>query len=187
MRGAQTGLLIVAGFIAIIIGIIISMMDGCLTLHESGCCSLSQKRFECFTSWKGKKDCIDLTLKSINAAFLIWAVVVSGQTKGFFSKLATDLCFTVDLNALVSDFAAQVNDFVYKKNLNALISFLVAVLVTIIKMILPKKKPEAATNPANQGNPVPNPGSGTTISNNDMKPGQVLPMDNQLQYTPNPS
>ena len=106
MRGAQMGLLVVAAFIAVIIGMIISMMDGCLTLHESGCCALSQKRFECFTSWKGKKDCIDLTLKCINAAFLIWAVVVSSQTKGFFSKLAADICFTVDLNTLVSDFAA---------------------------------------------------------------------------------
>ena len=77
MRGAQLGLLVVAAFIAIIIGIVITLMDGCLTLHESGCCQISQKNFDCFTSWKNKNSCIDLTLKSINAAFLIWAVVVS--------------------------------------------------------------------------------------------------------------
>ena len=162
-------------------------MDGCLTLHESGCCKLEQKRFECFTSWKGKKDCVDLTLKSINAAFLIWAVVVSSQTKGFFSKLSTDLCFTVDLNTLVNDFAIQVNDFVYKKNLNALISFLVAVLVTIIKLILPKKKPDAATNPTIQPSPVPNHDQSTNIDNNAMKPGQIIPFGDQNQTTPNPS
>ena len=105
MRGAQLGLLVVAAFIAIIIGIIITMMDGCLTLHESGCCALSQKRFECFTSWKGKNNCIDMTLKCINAAFLIWAVVISGTTKTFFSKLSADSCFSLEMNSLVSDFA----------------------------------------------------------------------------------
>jgi hypothetical protein len=88
-----------------------------------------------------------MTLKIINACFLLWAVIISASTKSFFTKLAGDNCFEPNTNVLIREFAEKVNTFVYKKNLQALIMFCIAMLVTLIKITLKcckKKKPEGA-------------------------------------------
>lgn len=179
MRSAQLGLLVIAALVAIIIGFIIAIMDACLLLHKNGVCTISQKKVDFMKSIKNAKECLSMTLKIINACFLLWAVIVSSKTKNFFSTVAGESCFTTDNNELLKDFSQQVQDFVYKKNLNALISFIVAMIVTLIKLFLKccKKKKDDKTP-----------------SNENLKPGQIVPINNKppsgapgAPQTPNPS
>lgn len=167
MRGAQLGLLVIAAIVAIVIGFIIAIMDACLLLNKNGMCKIAETKVQCMEKFKGKKECISMTLKIINACFLIWAVVVSAKSKNFFGALALENCLTNEINLLLLDFSQQVNAFVYKKNLNALISFLVAMALTLLKLLygkLTKKKDGAAATPA--------------ATDNSLKPGQIVPMNN---------
>jgi hypothetical protein len=168
MRGAQLGLLVVAAIVAIVIGFIIAIMDACLLLHKNNMCKIAETKVQCMEKFKGKKECLSLTLKIINACFLIWAVVVSAKSKNFFGALALENCLTMDINLLLQDFSQQVNAFVYKKNLNALISFIVAMVLTLLKWLyskISKKKDGAPATPA-------------AATDNSLKPGQVVPMNN---------
>jgi hypothetical protein len=180
MRSAQLGLLVVAILVAVIVGFIIAIMDACLLLHKNGICRIQQKKVDCMKACKGKKECISMTLKIINACFLLWAVLISSKTKDFFTTVAGENCFEEDNNVLLRDFSSQVETFVYKKNLNALISFIVAMLITLIKLGLKccKKKKDKKTP-----------------TNEQMKPGQIVPMNSKPKpapggapaQTPNPS
>lgn len=171
MRGAQTGLLIVSIIVAIVIGFIIAIMDACMLLHSSKMCVMKEKNVECIKKVKGKQECLSLSLKIINACFLLWAVIVSAGSKNFFKDLSLSNCFTVDINILLASFSAQVETFVYKKNLNALISFCVAMALSLLKLAyncLKKKKPKDANAQ----------GSTPQQNNEEMKPGQIVPINN---------
>jgi hypothetical protein len=173
MRNAQLGLLVIAGLVAIIIGFIIALMDACMLLHKNGICKMKEKNVKCIKNCSGKKKCIDLTLKIINAGFLVWAVIISAKTKTFFSDLASEDCFKNATNLLLKNFSQQVNDFVYKQNLNSLISFCIAMLVTLLKVCWScyKKKQKKKNGGANK----------------DMKPGQIVPINEKpAAAKPNP-
>ena len=66
------------------------------------------------------------------------AVVVSNKTKGFFTDLADDKCSDDATNEILTDFAEQVREFVFSKNVKALIVFGLMMLVELLKLIYMK-------------------------------------------------
>lgn len=138
MRTAQTGLFVVACIVALVIGFLFALITAWELLYKNGmtkCCE--QQCMKCAQCLKYKK-CLDLTLKLINAIFLIIAVVISSKTKSFFTDLGDSKCSDDDTNVVLANFAEQVREFVYSKNLKALIVFCIMMLVEILRLVYMK-------------------------------------------------
>ena len=139
MRGAQLGLLVVAILVAVIIGFIFSVLEAWKSLWKIGirCCG-NQKCYNTVKDVRCVRRCIDYTLKIINFICLLFAVYNSYKTKDFFSDLAGRNCSDANYSAMIKDFSSQVDSFVYARNRNSLLSFFVAVLADIAKLVYRK-------------------------------------------------
>lgn len=149
MRGAQTGLFIVAAIVAIVIGFIFTLVEVHLLLYKNGIYQCGAKCYYQCNNIGKIKACLGYVLKCINAIFLIWAVIVSSKTKAFFSDLSDKNCSDSMYNSMLTDFSDQVDTLVFKKNRSALISFCIMVLTDIIKLVLGKKKKKDDKNKDN--------------------------------------
>ena len=87
----------------------------------------------------------------------------------------------------MSDFSAQVNAFVFKKNLSAFISYLIALVCTIISLfmtvICPKKEKKEEEKPSIAVEPNTNSGAGTRIANDELTPGNDNSAGNKIELT----
>lgn len=145
MRTAQTGLFAIAAIVAIIIGFLFTLIEVHLLLYKNGFYQCGAKCYHQCRDIGKIKYCLGYCLKVINAIFLLWAVLVSRRTKTFFSQLSDQNCSSAQYSADLTNFSDQVDTLVFAKNRNALISFGIAVLVDILKIILKctsKKKKE---------------------------------------------
>lgn len=130
----------VACIVAIVIGFIFAFITAWELLYKNGmtkCCEKSCRDWAKCLKWR---KCLDLTLKFINAIFLVIAVIVSNNTKTFFTDLADDECSDTNTNKILSDFAGEVRDFVFTKNVRALIVFCLMIIVEILKFVYMKIK-----------------------------------------------
>jgi hypothetical protein len=135
MRTAQTGLFAIAIIVAVVIGFIFALLTAWELLYNNGmikCCEKTCVKWTGALKWK---KCIDITLKLINAIFLIIAIVVSSKTKTFFSDLSEASCSDTATNTMLSQFSTQVKEFVYQKNLYAIIVFGIMMFVEILKLL----------------------------------------------------
>lgn len=144
--GAQVGNLIIAVIVAFIVGLIFSYYDLfmlCSNPANPGRVG-AQKCID-------RKPTIGLVVSLIHIAILIWAVAVSGKIKSYFSDLGERKCGDAETSKNLKDLSGQVNDYVYSKNLQALIITAIKVAVDILMMIFKalccKNKEEA-----NRGN-----------------------------------
>jgi Na+/H+-translocating membrane pyrophosphatase len=105
MRSAQTGLFIVACIVALVIGFLFAIITAWQLLYNAKMTKCCEKTCnDCSKCLKYKK-CLDITLKLINAVFLIIAVVVSSKTKGFFRDLADGECSDESTNKTLTEFS----------------------------------------------------------------------------------
>jgi len=128
----------VACIVALVIGFLFAIITAWELCYKNGmtkCCEVTCNK--CTKNLKYKK-CLDLTLKLINAVFLIFAVWISSKTRSFFTSLSEDLCSDTATNIILTDFATQVEEFVYSKNVKGLIMFVVMMVVEIASFIYKK-------------------------------------------------
>lgn len=171
--GAQVGNLIIAVIVAFIVGLIFSYYDIFMLVSNPANPGRvgAQKCLD-------RKPTIGLVVSIIHIAILIWAVAVSGKIKSYFTDLAERQCGDQDTSKNLKDLSGQVNDFVYSKNLQALIITAIKVafdiLLMIFKALCCKNKDEGNNRGDSTVAPAP-------ISNRDEnKP------NNQQNYAPVP-
>jgi hypothetical protein len=163
MRSAQTGLFIIAAIVAIVIGFIITLVEVWMLLYKNKVVSCGKDAYQKCADLKTCKTWLSWILKIINAFFLAMAVFYSRKTKTYFTNLAADACSDSAYNALLNDFASQVQNLVYSKNLKALMSFFAALLAELVKYILKKRSKNNKNNKVGEVQnikPAPGPSPG---------------------------
>jgi hypothetical protein len=126
MKAAQTGLIILAIMIAVVIGIACVIVEIYLLLE----CGNPETR----AKWEARfkmKNCINWIFKICQLPFLIWAIVVSSIVKMYFQDLSTKNCSSSVYNRLLYDLSDQINNYVFEQNRNAVIVFCVMVIVDL--------------------------------------------------------
>lgn len=147
IKTSQTFLLVFTVIITAVIGILFNLIDLCL-LCECAEDPKTSKLYKC----KKIQTCIDITLKLIEIGLCLWAVLLSAKIKSFYHDLGAKNCGDEGLNSNLEKLSDQISNFVFKNNRNALITSVIALVITVIMLLYgafcsKKKKDESQINP----------------------------------------